>query len=460
MVSRRQFIGSASAGLTVATCWPQTARASSPVDQLRLGLIGCGVRGKYLVGNLPQEARVTAVCDFSDAQVGSLLQPTGDFREVLSTFVENDSRRVAKYRDYRRMIANEKLDGVIVATPDHHHVLAAALACEQGIDIYCEKPLSLTVREGQVLVKLVRKHGRVLQVGSQQRTMQVNRFACEWLRDGGLGRIHRVQIRNVPGPATLAVPSPEPVPKSMNWDLFCGPAPLAAYHRDVWVKDAYKRDGRLWRGWDLYRDFSGHLTTNWGGHSVDMVLMALGDKLHGPLTVTPQLESLDAKLMTRWQEKTPPNMPGMDAHQLLMRFCPIRVSLTDGPHLDFDPQVSSGVFHGEKGRMVLSRNRYSVEPADLAPPMDKAEAAKWDGAGHVARPHLQNWIDCIRTRDTPNAPVEVGHRTATICHLANLARQLGRALTFDPASESCPGDAEANGLLDRPRRRGFELPEV
>ena len=463
--SRRKFLLNSTA-ILAATAGPMAvtlpdARAETPKrvgDAIRIGVIGIGVRGKYLIANLPAAGRVVALCDCSLDRVNSALKPTGEFESPLANFAAHDARRCAVYQDYRKMLDTEQLDAVIVATPDHHHVRAASLACQAGLDVYCEKPLSLTIREGRHLADVVARHNRILQVGSQQRTMEVNRFACEFIRSGGLGKISLVELPNYPGPMPVRNYPQEPVPESLDWNLFCGSAPMRPYNRKLWIKDDFRERDLLWRGWDLFRDYSGHMMTNWGGHSVDMVQYALGMDRSGPIGIWLEPVEDYGTQWRAWSDKTPPPDGSPDSVENRVRFSPVSMRYANGTELRFVSHVKEAVFHGEKGQMWISRNKFVARPADLvtdAP--DESVLDKWAGAGHVCRPHLANWLDCIVTRHTPNASIEAGHRTATVCHLANIARQLGRALRWNPAAEHFVDDSAANELLDRPRRPGFEL---
>lgn len=467
-VSRRRWLTShAAAGLAVATA-PYFVPAEilggpgrpGPNDQIQLGVVGCGVRGKYLIANMPTAGRVVSLCDCAQQNIDETIRPGGVFAEPLADFALRDAGSCSIYRDYREMIAHEKLDAVIVSTPDHHHCLVAILACLNGMDVYVEKPLSLTIAEGRALVDAARKSERVVQVGSQQRTMQVNRFACEFIRSGGLGEISLVQLRNFPGPMPIQDYGVEEIPSGMEWDLFCGPTALQPYNKMLWLKDAFKYGYLTWRGWDLFRDYSGHLMTNWGGHSVDMVQYALGMDQSGPIECWPEKDLLSPTIDDHWHDKTPPLTSVADDAQDKMRFCPISMRYANGTIVKFDPEVEKTVFHGSKGTLELSRNQYQVTPRDLAAPMDAREQAKWNGTGHVARPHIENWLDAVRSRTIPNAPVEAGHRTATVCHLANLTRQLRRRVKWDPVNEQFVNDSEADRLRSRTRRAGFELPDV
>ncbi|QDU92412.1 Gfo/Idh/MocA family protein [Lignipirellula cremea] len=430
------------------------SKATEPNDRLRVGVIGTGVRGKYLIGNLPESAAVTAVCDCAESRMSATLAPSGPLADVLERFRKTDAGRCATYQDYRRMLDREKLDAVIIATPDHHHALAGLLALDAGLDVYLEKPLTVTVAEGRLLAERVKKTGRVLQVGSQQRTMEINRFACQWIRDGGLGKISKVELPNYPGPLRDPGLPAEPLPPGIDWDLFLGPTPRRAYNRKLWDKDAFKVGDLLWRGWDLYRAYSGHIMTNWGAHSVDMVQLALGRDHTGPVTVAAYEPPSTAAIGRLWSHKTPPPVESDNR-----RFWPVRMHYADGVELHFVHGPDFIQFHGERGVLKMRRNYFETDPPDLVKERpDPSLTGRWSGSGHVARPHLENWLDCIRTRQIPHAPVEAGHRTITICHLANIARELGRSLTWDPARERFVDDPKADALLDRPRRSGFELP--
>lgn len=469
--SRREFLGT----VGLATAWTMTAKAEpvrSANSIVRVGVIGTGVRGKYLIGNLPPSVTVGAICDCASLRIASVMEPKEEFAKVLTHFTQADAAQCATYHDYRRLIdrakSKDKLDAVIIATPDHHHAQAAILALQAGLDVYLEKPLALTIAEGRLLVDAVNRTGRVLQVGSQQRTMEVNRIACEFIRNGGLGRIVKVELPNYPGPLPMPSLDAEPAFGGIDFELFCGPAPLRPHHRNLWMKEDFKVGDLLWRGWDLFRDYSGHLMTNWGAHSVDMVQLALGRDDTGPVEVRVVEPSSVAELWPHWKSKTPaPVTPDLSRDR---RFWPVTIAYADGIELHFMPWGSKDagslkngpdfiVFHGEKGRMRMRRNYFETDPPGLVSSGPDATAIdKWKGGGHVARPHLENWLDGIRNGAPLNAPVEAGHRTATICHLANIARELNRPLHWDPVLEQFAEDAAANALLKRPRRSGFGLP--
>ncbi len=467
-VSRRTFLQTTTA--MSALGWSSLLRGESPSSRIHVGVIGTGVRGKYLIGNLPETARVTAICDCATSRMADTLEPKKEFAQVLASFRDSGAAHCKTYQDYRQLLDSEKLDAVIIATPDHHHAQAAMLALQAGLDVYLEKPISVTIREGRMLADMVRSSGRVLQVGSQQRTMEINRFACEFIRGGGLGNVTRVDCPNYPGPLSGASFPAEMIPNGLEWELFIGPTPPRPYNRKLWIKDEFKVGDLLWRGWDLFRDYSGHMMTNWGAHHVDMVQYALGMDRTGPVRITPlnetsasdrTLDTSETALLrdfkTRWSMKTPPPLGSFIDEP---RFRPVSMEYANGTMLNFVPGVTAATFYGERGTVTINRNSFAADPVELmADRLVSGNAEEWEGSGHVARPHLQNWLDCIQSRGTPNAPVEVGHRSATVCHLANLVREIDRPLRWNPIDEKFVDDDFANTMVDRPRRSGFELPQ-
>lgn len=458
--SRRDLlkVGALSTSLATLSPWSESAvygRSPGANEQIRVGVIGTGVRGKYLIGNLPEQARVTAICDCATSRLASTLEPTRAFAGVLSRFREQDAERCQTYQDYRQLIDNGQLDAVIIATPDHHHVQAAMLALQAGLHVYLEKPLSVCIGEGRLLVEMVKRSGRILQVGSQQRSMEINRFACQWIRDGNLGRVHRVDLPNYPGPLTIPEYPSDPIEKGLDWNLFLGPTAMRPHSRKLWIKDEFKVGPLTWRGWDLFRDFSGHMMTNWGAHTVDMVQFALGRDDTGPNTIQLVRPESLAEVGNTWKQKTP--LPESDAER---RFWPVHMRYTDSVELRFIHEPDFIRFYGERGTLTMRRNAFETDPPDLVDQAPDPELAqKWNAGGHVARPHLQNWLDAIQGDSPLHAPVEAGHRTATICHLANIVRELDRPLQWDPKAERFD-DQDANSRLDRDRRSGFELPRV
>ena len=427
-----------------------TALASASViganNRLRLAVIGCGARGKYLIGNLPDDVRVTSICDCAKMRMADTIAPKGDFVPVLERFKLKDAPSVSTYQDYRKLLDDETIDGVVIASPDHHHVPTATLACQAGRDVYVEKPLSLRLNEGRSLIDVAKKHNRVVQVGSQQRSMEMNIVGCEFIRNGGLGKISKVEIPAYPGPMRLDQlerPTFAPIPTgvtppfdSIDWSLFLGATEPVPYDPRLWMKEDFKIGGLLWRGWDLFRNFSGHLMTNWGAHSVDMVQLALGRDHSGPVFIQSHRPASVMELPEQWSAKTPPPLTNHLSNDDERRFWPVEMRYADGLELHFRVEKESIVFHGERGRLTMRRNFFSTDPPDLIKNLpDPRLVERWNGSGNVARPHLENWLECIRSRAMPIASLEAGHRTVTICQLANLARERNRPIHWNPVIE-------------------------
>jgi predicted dehydrogenase len=398
-------------------------------EQVVVGVVGVGVRGKQLIRNikhLAHKGHVAAICDC-------------DARKIAETLKEHQANWKT-YEDYRKLFEQKDLNGILICTPHHQHVLPGILACQAGLDVYVEKPLSNYVREGRELVKAVRKYGRVGQTGSQQRTMEMDRFACELVRDGGIGRLKLVEAVSFGGP----IPYPpeglpeEPIPAGFNWDLFQGPAPVHPFNRQLAFKEARPRNYFAWR------DYSG-AGTDMMAHSLDMVQYALGADDTGPVEFWPvEGKDMNARIDFRYANgvEVQSKHPGTWKK-------PLR-----GPYL-------GGIFIGERCKIEINRNKFTTNPPDFVQnPPDPKLAAKWEGDGWVAQGHIENWFDCIKSRAKPNADVEIGHRTVTVGHLINIAREVGRKLRWDPVKEQILDDPEANALLDRPRRKGWELPAI
>ena len=387
-------------------------------DRIRVGAIGVGGRASLLLQQLPESAQIVALSDCNLPRA-----------EAYKSKAQADW---PVYQDYRKLLDRQDIDAVIVATGEFQRVVPCIHACQAGKDVYAEKPLTLYISEGRALVNAVRRYERILQVGTQQRSMAVNRVACELIRSGGLGKVLEVRAINYGGAeASPATPLPAlPVPAGLDWNMWLNQAAERPFHPD-------------WMGWMRWRDFAGGEMTNWGAHGVDQIQWALGMDHTGPTTLRPL-------------------SPGSNG-QVAMRYA-------NGVEVNFVIEPGRGpmggaVFICEKGKLEINRNKFTSNPPEIAEELKKKldideEERKWSDqlALWQARWHLQDWLDCIRSRSRPVADVEIGHRSVTVCHLANIARAVGRELRWDPAREQFLGDDQANGFVNRARRQGFELP--
>jgi predicted dehydrogenase len=425
--TRRQFLGTAAAtvaaGAFGAPLIVPRHVLSAPGkpganDRITVGAIGVGGRATLLLQQLPESAQLVALSDCN------LPRAEG--------FKASHKGNWPVYQDYRKILDRKDIDAVIVATGEFQRVLPCIHACQAGKDVYAEKPLTLYIREGRALVNAVRHYNRILQVGSQQRSMEMNRVACELIRNGGLGKILEVRAMKYPGSeSTPAKPfRAESIPKGLDWN--------------VWLNQAAWREfNGHWMPWMRWRDFSGGEMTNWGAHGVDQIQWALGMDGTGPSEIAPLTPGTDGAVTMRY-----PN--GVKVNFVLEK----------GP-------MGGAVFICEKGKLEINRNKFASNPPEIAEELRKhldvnEEERKWSDnlALWQARWHMQNWLDCIRSRNLPVADVEIGHRSISVCHLANIARAVGRPLRWDPTHEHFIDDEEANRYLTRPRRKGFELPTV
>ena len=427
-ISRRQALVGLAAGVAAPMFVPRSVLGgegkTGANDRINVGVIGVGFRSTLLMDQLPEGANIVALseCDVPRAEA----------------YRDKKKADWPIYTDYRELLDRQDIDAVIVATQAFQRVLPSLHACQAGKDVYAEKPLSLDIHEGRVLVRAARKYKTILQVGTQQRSMEMNRVACDFVRNGGLGKIREVRCVNYPGPQALPSEgysrfSPQPVPAGLNWDAWLGRAAWRPYHEN-------------WRGG--WQDTMGGQMTNWGAHGVDQMQWALGMDETGPVEMWPM------------EEKS--NRGGMFIGQVGMRYA-------NGIELKFmQPDTGpwgGGIIIGEKGKIEINRNKFKSNPKEIAVELNKLvdvteEERKWDDklALWQARWHLQNWLDCIRSREKPNSDVETAHRSVSVCHLANITRYVNRRLRWDPAREQFVDDQEANAWVSRPRRAGFELP--
>jgi len=401
-------------------------------DRIGIGWIGTGRRSHQMIGDLkrtpslPGQCRVVAVADVWPKKCHDYLKSYEE--KVLVPKGGKAGAKYAVHQDYRRLLESADVDAVVLTTPEHSRALPCVLACQAGKDVYPEKPLCLTIREGRAMVEAVRKYKRVCQVGTQQRSMFRNREASELLRNGRIGKIHTVICQNWGGSqpySDFKLPT-EPIPEGMDWDHWCGQTEPVPFSMNVYL--TYNKPG-----WHNIRRYSGGWMANAGSHSLDIVQWGLGTDDTGPVEVTPERKGHNAKVTFRYADGV---LLKLEGHK--------------------DASAFGAVFVGDKGTLVEHRGRFNTIPIALS------KEPLGEGAIRLYKSdlHFQNWIDCIKSRKDPAANVESGHRVCTICHLSNIARALGRKLNWDPAKETFPGDDEANTFLSRSQRKGYQLPDT
>ncbi len=393
-----------------------------PAANDRFALAAIGVRGRgdrlmrWAMGNNAVE--MVAVCDVD--------------RGVLSKAVEKVRRHhasrgrqragVQACADFREVLARDDVDGVILGTPDHWHVPMAIAAVEAGKDVYVEKPMSLTIGEGRALAEAVARTRRMVQVGSQQRSDGKFRLACELVRSGRIGKVRKVEVGIPTRSGSVRSWSPMPVPNGFDYEMWLGPAPREPYHKS-----------RCHYNFRFVTDYSGGDVTNWGAHYLDIAQWGLDADASGPSAVRGRGRRHVGALHDCFFD--------IDVHY----------DFPNGVDLHLRTGGGGTKFIGDDGWVFVNRGKIETQPAWLV--------REGIGAGDVLLRrsrggHMEGWLAAMRTRDETElvAPVEVGHRTATLCHLANVAMELGRELRWDPREERFETDTQANRMRSRPAR--------
>jgi predicted dehydrogenase len=432
--TRRQILKSATAASFAAglPAWfnessPQAfAQATSPNERLKVALIGCGGMGTFDAKFAERFSDILAICDVDQARLDAAQQHFKDAKQ---------------YGDYRTVCDLPDLDVVINATPDHWHTLINLRALQSGKDVYSEKPLTLTIDEGKRLVAAVKETGRVLQTGSQQRSDKTFRLACELVRNGRLGKVERVRVW-LPTGLREGPFTEQQVPAGLNWDMWQGQTTSTAY-----VPQRCHVTFRYW--WD----YSGGTMTDWGAHHNDIALWGLGKERSGPVSIegTPRAEPISGGYTAASQYSVKYVYDDGVEH-----FCNSTsangwagaVLEQPGPGEKYH-----GVqFEGTDGWIYVSREgKLEASNAELIGAPLPADAERL----YASDDHMGNFFDCVKSRKAPVADVEIGHRSASLCHLGVIAIRLGRKLSWNPQLESFIDDDAANAMLSREMRRPY-----
>ena len=453
--TRRETLKAAGAALALPYLIPGRAlgldKSSSPSETIRVAIIGLGGRAHTIAGSCRDvpAIRIAAVCDCFAPRCGKFVKDVGE------------GQKWAVYEDFRKMFDKEKLDAVMVETTTHARAWIAMFAMQAGLDAYIEKPMCLTIAEGRLMVQAARKWNRVTQVGTQQRSMPINNWASDLVKNGALGKIHTVLAPNFVGPDRWIDKPAEPLPEGAGpkfWDVWSNQAEVRPYNK------------RLQFGWDVWWDYDGggrcFGVTGWGTHSYDQIQRALGTDETGPVQIV-----LEEPVKVMGTGKYAPELRGGDDtgtdYQGLSK--PVvgpraKVSMTYASgtvlnlHLDGDRGPGLGaIFIGDKGKLEINRNKLAANPKELLKlPDNPGPNRKGENVYHIA-----NWAECIKTRARCTADIEYGQRATTLCYLVNIVRAIGKVgqpLQWDPAAERFTNCDEANQLLSRPRRKGYELP--
>jgi myo-inositol 2-dehydrogenase / D-chiro-inositol 1-dehydrogenase len=451
-MKRRKFIGQALTGVAATMGFPTIVPASvfgknAPSNKINIGQIGCGRIGREhdMIGTLQHDvARITAVCDLDTNRLK-------DAKVLVENFYKKQTGKdkymdVRMYDDYQEMLLNKDIDAVIISTPDFWHAQPAIEAALAGKDIYLQKPTSLTVTEGRMLSNVIKKTGRILQVGTQQRSTSQFRQAAELVRNGRIGKLHTIKV-GLPGdPSGPSAPT-MPVPKGFNYKAWLGSTPEVPYTQiGVHPQVGYGRPG-----WLRIEQFGAGMITGWGQHHYDIAAWGMDTEYTGPTSVQAVAEFPKSGL---W-----------NVHGDFM----VKAEYANGITMYTSGGYANGIrFEGTEGWIFVSRGDYQASASD---PVSKAQASKTIDASdpkiltsiigeneiHLYKSTEQhgNWLDCIQSRKEPISPAEIGHRTCSLCLISHIAMKLNRKLNWDPAKELFINDEEANKMLSRTQRAPY-----
>ena len=444
-VNRRTFLqntGAAAAAIApfatrsglAATSQERIAGANR---RIRVGLIGCGGMGtNNLRAMLRLGAQCVALCDVDDEQ-------SAKARASIETSFQQKPELVT--RDFRRVLDRQDIDAVIVGTPDHWHALQTVMSCQAGKDVYVEKPLSLTIAEGRVMVDVARRHNRIVQMGTQQRSAAHFAEAVEFVKSGKLGKIRLVKawayqdwMGNIP-----PVPDSDP-PPTVDYDLWLGPAPKRPFNRN-----------RFHFNFRWFYDYSGGLMTDWGAHMIDTANW--GMDVGAPRAAV----SIGGKFgFPDDAEETPDTQQALLEYDGFSMIWEHATAIGQGPYM----RDHGAAFHGNNGVLVVDRGGWEVLPETET----KAGRKSYRMVGEPrrgARPdfhleHVRNFLECMDSRARPRSDVEIGHHSMIACHLANIAFRVRRRVAWDAANERITGDADAQKLVSKEYRAPWKLPTI
>ncbi len=418
--TRRQFLSQTAAGVTSAFAapWIIPSSAFGANERIVTGHIGVGGQGGSNLGAFLKLASPAAVCDVDKKRLAGAVDR-----------VSKETKKTCEgFGDYRKLLDRKDIDAVVVSTPDHWHALATIHACQAGKDVYCEKPLTLTIAEGRKMVEAARSNNRIVQTGSQQRSDGKFRLACELVRNGRIGKLERVMVglpgSNFSGPP-VADSNP---PEELDYDMWLGPAPLRPYN----VKRVHYNFRFFW-------DYSGGQMTNFGAHHLDIAQWGSGMDDSGPVST----EGTANFHPEKWYEVT--------------QSCRITHTYANGVQVivgQGEKDCPGGAtFIGSKGSIFVDRGKIKSTPEDIVTqPLGESDLHLYE-----SKNHHQNFLDCIASRKLPICDVEIGHRSATVCHLGNIAVRLGRKIHWDPVKEMILNDDDAATWVSRPYRSPWAL---
>lgn len=423
-ISRRDFVSKASLALGGFLIVPRHvlggkkadgSRYLAPSDIISLGFIGTGKQGRGLTSSFlnTNEVRIAALSEVYQAKAQLTL-------DRIKTHYEKNTQLgalsdIPVYQDFRELLNRKDIDAVVIATPDHWHAAMAVRAAEAGKDIYCEKPLSLTVREGRAMVNAARKYKKVFQTGSMQRSWPEFRQTAELIRNGYIGEVKSIKV-NVGAPPIAYNLAEEKLPEGLDWGKWLGPNESVVFNSEL--APPISKD--VFPNWRLYREFGGGMVTDWGAHMFDIVQWSLGMDDSGPVEVSAP-DGKEIKFLTYKYE--------------------------NGITMTHEKWEWNNAIHfvGTEGEIKVQRKKIETTPISLK---DKV-IGETEKHVYKSENHYKDFLDAMRNRSKPICDVEIGHRTASVCNIGNIAYRLNRSLKWNPKKEIFIDDKEANALLGR-----------
>lgn len=445
-LSRRDFLGNTTkfamgAGLVssglLASSPKEDKKAVSPNDKIAVALIGCGGMGRHDLRDHLQIPGIEclALCDVDQKHL----------KKTAKEVEEKTGKAPDQYEDFRRIIERKDIDVVIVGTPDHWHALPTIYACQEGKDVYVEKPLATSIQEGRAMVAAARKYNRVVQMGTQQRSAEHYLDAVNFVKSGQLGKIRLVRVwAYLDWKGEMPVVPDEPVPEGVNYDFWLGPAPKRPFNKN-----------RFHFSFRWYWDYSGGLMTDWGAHMIDIA--NLGMDVVAPKSAA----SFGGKFgYPDDASETPDTQQAILEYDGFSMIWEHALGVGRGPY-DREHGVA---FHGNNGILVVDRDGWEVfsETTTIGKPRREYQMVavpRQGGSEDYHLTHVQNFIDCVKSRKNPVSDVEIGHNSMIACHLGNIAVRLRRQIQWDVANEKIIGDAEAQALTGREYRAPWTLPK-
>ena len=473
--SRREFLSNSiktALGTSIVMGFPTIVPASvfgknAPSNLINVASIGCGrISTSHDMTGIARYAgaRIMAVCDLDKNRANN--GPAAVKANYLKAAKFNGGLtgdwNIKVYYDYKELLENKNIDAVHISLPDHQHAIVGVHAVNAGKDVYLQKPASLTIEEGRILSNAVNKSGRILQMGSQQRSVDPwpqFKKACELVRNGRIGQLQRVEV-GLPGDPGGGIPERMEVPSSLNYDAWLGATPEIYYTEDrVHSQDASPKGISSRPGWLRCEQFGAGMITGWGAHHIDIAHWGMGTELSGPIEIwgNASFPSDDSNYKGLW------NVHGIFHTEAMY---------ANGVHMSVSNELPNGVkFIGSEGWIWVTRGNYKITESDPVAdndgvkPIDASNLKILQSVIGANEIHLyesseqhSNWLDCIKSRKQPSSPIEIGHRSCSACLLHQIAMKVKRKIYWDPTTETIQkGDTEAMAMLSRPRRKKYDF---